>query len=176
MVSTPQPSIICSYKSKFSAPTKASVASKQGCSHRIVWRPNNTLEGEQWRWESHCQYRSKAHLIYEELDTVHQPRPRLTGKTGKRRWSQMRKFSLARQCFCPHEPDPCLGFPAQHSSHFRFLQRQSYHPSQPPSEPGLQSHTSSYLSSSSKSYNFTCSTVLAHSTQKPILNTEMGNY
>lgn len=85
MVSTPQPSIIYSYKSKFSAPTKASVASKQGCSHWIVWRRNNTLEGKQWSWESHCQYHSKLHLIYEELDMVHQARPRLTEKTGKRR-------------------------------------------------------------------------------------------
>lgn len=108
-VSTPRPSIISSDKSKFSAPTKASVASEQGCSHRIVWRPNNTLARRQWSWGSHCQYHSDSYLIYEELDTVHQARPRRTEKAGKRRWSKMRKLSLARQSFCPHEPDPSSG-------------------------------------------------------------------
>lgn len=113
VVSTPRPSIIYSYKSKFSVLTKASVASKQGCSHWIVCRPNNTLEGEQWGWESHCQYHSKPHLIYEELDTVHQAGPPLTGRAAKGsvrgRWGQMRKFTLATQWICPHEPNPTSG-------------------------------------------------------------------
>lgn len=116
-VSTPRPSIISSDKSKFSAPTKASVASKQGCSHRIVWRPNNTLARRQWSWESHCQYHSDLHLIYEELDTVHQARPRRTEKAGKRKWSEMRKFSVARRASVhmnltlPQVPSPGL-FPS----------------------------------------------------------------
>lgn len=84
VVSTPWPSIIYSYKSKFSVPTKASVASKQGRSHWIVCRLNNTLEGEQWGWEIHCQYHSKPHLIYGELDTAHQAGPRLSGRAAMR--------------------------------------------------------------------------------------------
>lgn len=57
---TPQPSIICSYKSKFSAQTKTCVASKQGRSRQIVLKPNKTLDGKQWGQQSHCQYHSKV--------------------------------------------------------------------------------------------------------------------
>lgn len=81
---TPQPSIIYSYKSKFSAGTKTSVASKQGRSRQIVLRTNKTLDRTQWSWESHCQYHSRAELIYEELDMVYQVTAGLIEKIAKR--------------------------------------------------------------------------------------------
>lgn len=176
-VSTPWPSIIYSDKSKFSAPTKASVASKQGCSHRIVWRPNTTLARRQWSWERHCQYHSDSHLIYEELDTVHQAGPRPTEKAGKRRRSEMRKFSLARQSFCPHEPDPssgtlpCWALPicSPEGSKVTLLPHL-------PAKLDVRVMPSSRLSLGSKSCNFTCFTMFACSTPKPFLTREVGNY
>lgn len=81
---TPQPSIIYSYKSKFSAETKTSAASKQGCSWQIVLKPNKTLDRKQWSQQSHRQYLSKVELIYEELDMVYQVTGGLIEKTARR--------------------------------------------------------------------------------------------
>lgn len=81
---TPQPSIIYSYKSKFSAETKTSVASKQGRSWQIVLKPNTTLDRKQWSWQSHRQYLSNVELIYEELDMVYQVTGGLIEKTARR--------------------------------------------------------------------------------------------
>ena len=57
---TPQPSIISSYKSKFSAQTKTCVASKRGRARQIVLKPNKTLDGKQWGQQRRCQYHSQA--------------------------------------------------------------------------------------------------------------------
>lgn len=81
---TPQPSITCSYKSKFSAQTKTCVASKQGRSWQIVLKPNKTLDRKQWRRQSHCLYHSKVELIYEELDTLYQVTGGKTEKMARR--------------------------------------------------------------------------------------------
>lgn len=81
---TPQPLITYSYKSKFSAQTKANVASKQGRSRQIVLKPNKTLDRKQWSRQSHCQYHSKVLLIYEELDMVYQASGGLIEKTTRK--------------------------------------------------------------------------------------------
>lgn len=81
---TPQPSITYSYKSKFSAETKTSAASKQRCSWQIVLKTNKTLDRKQWSWQSHRRYLSKAELIYEELDMVYQLTGGLIEETARR--------------------------------------------------------------------------------------------
>lgn len=112
---TPQPSITYSYKSKFSAQTKTSVASKQGRSRQIVLKPNKTLDRKQWTQQSPCQYHSKVQLIYEELDMVYQVAQGLIEKTARRRVNKlirnlMKLFldqkSLAKYCFYLYEFDP----------------------------------------------------------------------